>query len=370
MDNKKDELNEALGAFISRRKMNQMMGFGAAGAAFLPSLLKGVHAQPPKLRASPLSDFTLGPPIWNYTLPDSLVFAADPVFYNGTIIICTQNTNGTGSIYSLDTQTRVERWAHRLDFPTSFFIQPIITNGVIYVGNAPSPADDLITYAINADDGSIIWKRNYSIIAPPTSANGNLIFPTRDGYLYAINAQNPDQVVWKKFYLSTTAVSTTSPLVSGSVVIIRQNHGIVAVNLQDGLYIWSYDTLDINNAVPITNLSIGNGNVYFTSPNNGYLYALDIATGQQKWKCQCNLNNNINLSAPVFYNGKVYVGDSAGNFYTVQADTGKLVGQPIVVSEGDLSPYAIFIEDGIAYLTAIASQKAKFYAVDLSSQGP
>ncbi len=39
MDNKKDELNEALGAFISRRKMIQMMGIGTAGAAFLPSLL-------------------------------------------------------------------------------------------------------------------------------------------------------------------------------------------------------------------------------------------------------------------------------------------------------------------------------------------
>ncbi|MFN2390844.1 MAG: PQQ-binding-like beta-propeller repeat protein [Pyrinomonadaceae bacterium] len=373
MDNKKDELNEALGAFISRRKMIQMMGFGTAGATLLPSLLKNVRAQSPKSVVSPLSDFTPGPPIWNYTLPDPLLFAADPVFYNGTIIICTSNAHETGSIYSLDTQTREERWAKRLPFPSSQFGQPIIANGVIYVTNGfGENGQATVLYAIDADNGNILWQKNYNIKSSLGFGGGNLIFTIANGnvgYVIAVNPKMGGQLVWQNsFIINNEPIST--PLIVGNTVFMRLQRNIIAINLVNGDTLWETDVVyNTQNTDESFDISVGNGNVYFTN-RDGNLHALDIVTGNPKWKSCVNPNNCFygELSAPVFYNEKVYV-SNGGRLFIFQADTGNLINAVTVSEDGTLN-LTLFIEDGIAYLTAFASQKAKFYAVDLSSPGP
>lgn len=58
--------------------------------------------------------------------------------------------------------------------------------------------------------------------------------------------------------------------------------------------------------------------VYFASLDK-HLYAVDLATGTQKWKC---LLGPIK-AAPAFANGKVFVGDVEGKFYAVDAKTGE-----------------------------------------------
>ena len=62
------------------------------------------------------------------------------------------------------------------------------------------------------------------------------------------------------------------------------------------------------------------GVVYFASLDK-HLYALDLATGKQKWKVKLGPAK----ASPSFNNNRVYLGDLDGKFYCVDATDGKVV---------------------------------------------
>ena len=63
------------------------------------------------------------------------------------------------------------------------------------------------------------------------------------------------------------------------------------------------------------------GNVVYVASMDKHLYALDLATGQQKWKVQLGSMK----ASPAVNKGHVYVGDLEGKFYAVDAATGAKV---------------------------------------------
>jgi len=65
------------------------------------------------------------------------------------------------------------------------------------------------------------------------------------------------------------------------------------------------------------------GIVYIGSPSR-FVYALDTESGKERWKYE--LGAAIS-GAPVFYNGRIYVGQQGGEdeFYCLDAKTGKMI---------------------------------------------
>ena len=53
----------------------------------------------------------------------------------------------------------------------------------------------------------------------------------------------------------------------------------------------------------------------YISSEDSYLYAVDIKTGQEKWKFK---TGDIILSSPSVSGGVVYFGSSDGNLYAVK----------------------------------------------------
>ncbi len=349
MDNKKDELNEALGAFISRRKMIQMMGIGTAGAAFLPSLLKNVRAQSTKLGASPPSA------IWEYTVPSSYNLYGNPIMTNGTVIISAQGTSTGGDpigvLYSIDTQTKEVRWSYNFQ---EFLYDPLLVNGVLYMGS-----DRGTFFAIDASTGKILWQKSYQVIREqPTLAGDKIIFATTDGRIIALDLEGNQ--LWAYVTFPTVNPDSVSTLaISGGAVMVIVESVLFAIDLQTGSPRWFYQ-IGTNAA---GQLSIGNGNAYFASSDN-YLYAVEVASGNLKWRLPVHAGN---VSSPVYYNAAVYAGDSNGRFYAVNPDTGTVLWQTGV--QGNLSDFTITIEDGIAYFVSVLENGSKIYALDLPSKG-
>ena len=65
--------------------------------------------------------------------------------------------------------------------------------GELYVGS-----DNYFLYALNTDDGSMLWsfETGGEIDASPTmSIDGNILFSSRDGFVYSVNADG--ELVWK-----------------------------------------------------------------------------------------------------------------------------------------------------------------------------
>ncbi len=83
------------------------------------------------------------------------------------------------------------------------------------------------------------------------------------------------------------------------------------------------------------------GNVVYVASMDKHLYALDLATGQQKWKVQLGSMK----ASPAVNKGRVYVGDLEGKFYAVDAATGAKVWT--FETSGEIQAGANFFNDDI-----------------------
>ncbi|MFH7015826.1 PQQ-binding-like beta-propeller repeat protein [Flavobacterium sp. FlaQc-47] len=116
-------------------------------------------------------------------------------------------------------------------------------------------------------------------------------------------------------------------LLDGVIYIPFINGEIFAVDNQTGEIFWKSrlgnvtDQIVLKNQIPVIN----NGKLYITtqSPVNN-IYALNIKDGSLAWKYQLESSNNDN---PVlFFDNKIFT-QSASSFYSLDANTGKLIYQ-------------------------------------------
>src|SRR5438045_570481 len=100
-----------------------------------------------------------------------------------------------------------------------------------------------------------------------------------------------------------------------------------------------------------------NGVLYFGS-RDAYLYAVDAATGNLRWRFSTN-GISLEQSSPTVSNGVVYIGgwydvpgfSRKGSLYAVNASTGQLVWEKLMNSGIGSSPC---VADGRACITTDA----------------
>jgi outer membrane protein assembly factor BamB len=113
--------------------------------------------------------------------------------------------------------------------------------------------------------------------------------------------------------------------------------GVSAAKLPDKLdERWTFKCKDLIDSAP----AIADGVVYVASADK-FLYALDLATGKEKWKAQLGPMR----SAPAVHKGRVYVGDMDGKFYALDAVTGKKLWT--FETNGEIHAGANFFKDDI-----------------------
>ena len=129
----------------------------------------------------------------------------------------------------------------------------------------------------------------------------------------------------------------------------RQN-GVADANLPSKLDVrWTFKAGDsVDNAVAIAD------GVVYAAAFNGNLYAIDLATGKEKWKAKLGPMK----ASPSVKGGRVYVGDSDGKFYCVAAADGKLLWT--FETGGEITSGANFQGDRVL----IGSHDSTLYCLD------
>ncbi len=137
--------------------------------------------------------------------------------------------------------------------------------------------------------------------------------------------------------------------------------GVATSSLPDTLkLLWTYDAAenekDKMDASIESSAAIVGGVVYVGSMS-GYLLAIDLATGKEKWKYKAA--QQIEESSPAVASGTVYVGDLSGVFHAVDAVTGKakwtfktggeIKSSPVVFTEGGVEKVLIGSYDQSLY---------------------
>lgn len=243
---------------------------------------------------------------------------------------------------------------------------------------------DSVAYALNSDDGSIIWQHDlgHKLTGYPTAADGNLYFPSYDGDIYALRASD-GQPLWHTRVSSNTQAIPDPGLLAYNHLIITGTFGgdLYALSAQTGAVAWhnhiqactSNGTIDssilINQKGQTTTIkSTGepdfcdvvplvqaNGVIYGFG---GTLYAWNAANGHVLWQ---NTRYQFNSRSLAVAQGKIYISSnkngsidvlkaSNGAFlHTLAQSTPRFSGLQFAVNESAIYVYSNFQSSLAAY---------------------
>lgn len=184
------------------------------------------------------------------------------------------------------------QWAYSFGERVEIEVQPVVANGVVYIGVMNGKM-----YALDADDGSVVWAFQSGGPIPHTAAvmDGRVFFGSLDGKLYALSSAG-GSLEW--------AYTTGGPIYSAPAVV------------DDTLYFGSTD---------------------------GYLYALNTNNGALRWRYQ---TGGPVVTSPAVANNRVYFGSEDLVARCLNATSGSLVWQKTLTGVSMRNTHPVISDDG------------------------
>src|SRR3989338_6773641 len=187
-----------------------------------------------------------------------------------------------GFFYCLDSETGKTLWTYHAK--TEILSTPIIVGGIVYFSTIQNTL-----YALKAQTGEWVWYFNKGYTqkisvrgsSSPVYQDGKIFIGFSDGYFYAFNAFNGSVFWFKKLAEEGKFIDIdVPPLVSSKDVIVATYDGnIYALQLATGNVKWKYKNWDING------LTSNEKAVYLTS-SSGVVFCLNRNTGEKLWDSQ------------------------------------------------------------------------------------
>lgn len=183
------------------------------------------------------------------------------------------------------------------------YAKPVVADGVVYFG-----AWDGFVYALAADSGECLWdfETNDRIIAGVVLNSNRLYVPSTDGNLYVLNAETGEEVD----HTHIGDVWSTPALADGTLYLGTMEGHLRALNAATLEDAWD-STFDASAGL-LTDPTPVNGDIIVGGIGET-LYAVDAATGEQKWEFG---------DASNWYWGEPLVDEAAGVIYATNLDNG------------------------------------------------
>jgi eukaryotic-like serine/threonine-protein kinase len=226
--------------------------------------------------------------------------------------------------------------------------------------------------------GGVRWRVHTgdAVRSSPAVTRTRVFAGSGDGYLYAIDRAT-GKVVWR--YAAGGPVHASPALAGGLVVAETMAGRIFAVDQASGRRRWSVET---GPALPFNTFPAGDWDYLASSPvvvgqtvvigaPDGGVYALDLATGKQRWRAR---TNGRVRATPAVADGLVVVGSFDGRVYALDLKTG--VERWVHRTEGDTLDSkkwgfdrraiqgSAAIADGRVY---VGSRDSGLYSLDLAT---
>ena len=282
---------------------------------------------------------------WNMTMSNPLV-EGDKVFVStGNAYFNYANTMkyiqhqrpvrgpGLNTIYALDRKTGKELWSfHPLGeaMPT-----PLVDGKHLYAGTG-----DGHIYKLDAETGAQVWKTDVlsfiSMSSPVLGDDRVFLGGTNPNFFYAIDKES-GQISWKADIpnLVATGLGDCTPAYSDGRVVteVTVDSGdkdnpvanvLLAFDAKTGGILWQkrFDNGPTPGAMKTATPMIAEGVVYEGSPVSGDYYAIDLKTGDEKWKL--HLGGEIRAGAAV-RGGVAFLPYRTGDIAAIRLRDGKLL---------------------------------------------
>ena len=237
-------------------------------------------------------------------------------------------------IAAFDLHTGARRWTHRTvgeNMPSAVY-----DRGTLIFANGEWRA-----YALRAETGAALWSTELGGVATMASAvtAGNLVvFGTctdgmRNSSAVALD-ESAGKLVWRSPYGHCDAAPTYA---DGKVFVSSVAPGdtwvqgrtvVAALDAKTGKPAWVYRAKEqglwslIGSEEAAVAGAYANGTYYQSSPLSDEVIAFDGKTGRVRWRF--HTSGPAKMSA-VVNKGRLYIGDTAGLFYTLDASDGTLL---------------------------------------------
>jgi outer membrane protein assembly factor BamB len=198
--------------------------------------------------------------------------------------------------------------------------------GVVYVGD-----DEGRLSALDATTGALVWhfETGGAIRARPTVTGEALLVHSDDGFLYAL-APASGELVWR------TAVAShpieriplggedarynhyaSSGLLAGDTIYVGGFDGsLYALDAASGSQRWQFHAGDTIPGTP----AAGGDRIFFGS-FDGHVYSLDASSGEELWRFDTGAPV---VSSPLVHDGRVLIGSRSYDLLALDAQTGTL----------------------------------------------
>jgi len=232
--------------------------------------------------------------------------------------------SGDGSVYAIAARTGVVRWRHETGAAVAS--TPAVANGLVFVNG-----NDGRFRAVRASDGRLAWSFATGAAVPlkwgyesgeiytssPAVEGQVVVFGSQDGHVYALDIRTGRER-WR--FRAGGRVYASPAVAAGTVYAADQAGSVFALSLTSGRQLWRFDTdgMRLNSAdwgfdrtTVQSSPAVAGGSVY-VGARDGFLYAIDRATGTQRWRHDHKVSW-VN-SSPAVSGGLVYAGTSDGRF--------------------------------------------------------
>lgn len=155
---------------------------------------------------------------------------------------------------------------------------PALAEGILYLGTF---ADKVV--AVQATDGQTLWEAATKswVWSTPAYAQGRLFFGDVEGTFYALNAQD-GSMLWSM--QPDGPIVGTAAIGQDTVYFTTEQGTLYAVNAEDGTVRWTYNAGATLQTGPVLTAD----GLVLIAPTDGtdLLKALDAANGQPRWTIQ------------------------------------------------------------------------------------
>ncbi|MCE3233524.1 MAG: pyrrolo-quinoline quinone [Rickettsiaceae bacterium] len=247
---------------------------------------------------------------------------ATPIVANDKIY----TVDSYGVVTAFDTERVKKIWKYELDVKEdkgSLSNAGILFHqGKIYLATGSNKV-----IALDAETGSVVWKRNINSIArsAPAAEGKVVVVNTADNKLYALDA-NDGGIMWMHSGAEgeMSIFGSAAPVVSNHFAFAPYSSGeLYALKLDDGSEVWSDSMTSSrgnNNRFLFGNIDsspvIVGDNIYVVG-DDGALVASDMATGHRLWEKSLSATKS-----PWFAAGFIYVVNSKSEVICVSAKNG------------------------------------------------
>ncbi|MFB7979892.1 outer membrane protein assembly factor BamB family protein [Streptomyces vinaceus] len=196
-----------------------------------------------------------------------------------------------------------------------------VSDGRIHASDGPS------LYALDASDGSERWRLNTDAWVYALRADrGTVVTATRGGGVQGWEASNGQKLWELTGAQSDFETPEAAPVLHEGTVYVWQDARLRALDARSGRESWSYPVGDAASCgnVPVRVTPAPDGNVYVAAGTR--VLSVDRASGRVRWHFEAPA---VFLAAPAFApgaavtGGGVYLADYLGTVYALDAATGK-----------------------------------------------